>query len=175
MNKNAIILAVAVASLMSFTGLPAMAADVSVNWQQPANYTDIEPAEQPKEQFEANLFTNFDAIFAALARKLPDNLHWEVTVTDLDLAGRVIISAADAGRAMRVVKPNDRPAISFEYKLINEKNKIIKEDKVDLKDPNFLSRSRGLIGDRSKPYPYEEYMINRWFEEQQNQKILPTR
>jgi len=173
------ILSVVVSGLLglslSLTSLPALAGDVSVNWQQPANFADIDPGEQPKDQFEANLFKDFDAIFAGLASKLPDHYHWEVTVTDLDLAGRVIPSVGNAGRAMRVVNSNDRPAISFEYKLIDAQNKIIKQDKVDLKDPNFLSRSRALVGVRTKPFPYEEYMLNRWFEEQQNQKILPVR
>jgi hypothetical protein len=175
MNKITIILSLMVVSLMGLVCVSANAGDVAVNWQAPDNFTDIDPAEQPKDKFEANLFKNFDAIFAGLASKLPDNYHWEVTVTDLDLAGMVKPSARNAGRAMRVVNPIDRPAISFEYKLMDDQNKLVKEAKVDLKDPNFMSRSRVIVGVRTKEFPYEEYMINRWFEEQQNQKVLPTK
>jgi len=52
---------------------------------------------------------------------------------------------------------------------------VIKEDKVDISDSAFMSRSAVMSGLNTKPYPYEEFMLNQWFAQQQNLKILPTR
>jgi hypothetical protein len=147
---------------------------VTVKWQNPANYTDIDPAEQDKDKFEANLFSTFDNFFANLAQKLPDNTHWQITVTDLDLAGDVRPTVS-TGRKFREVKPVYRPAMSFSYTLRDADNKVIKEDKVDISDSAFMSRSAVMSGLNTKPYPYEEFMLNQWFAQQQNLKILPTR
>jgi len=152
----------------------ANAGEVTVTWQEPGKYTDIRAGEQNKEQFEAALFKNFDGIFAELAKKLPDGVHWQVTVTDLDLAGDVM-PIGTSGREMRIVKQNDRPAISFTSKLLDADNKVINEAQVELKDPNFFSRSAAIIGKDRKTYPYEEFMINQWFERQQNSLVFPKK
>ena len=144
-----------------------------MKWQEPANFTDINPGEQQKDKFEANLFRSFDNIFQGLAQKLPDNYQWQITITDLDLAGEVTSAPSRNGQQMREVKTSYRPAISFQYKLLDAQNNLVREDKVDLKDPMFMSRPPALIGLRTKPFPYEEYMITQWFDQQQNQKILP--
>jgi Protein of unknown function (DUF3016) len=172
MKKNIVIFALALGSWVS---LPVWAGDVSVKWQNPDNYTDINPAEQDKDKFDANLFKSFDNIFSNLAQKLPDNYHWQITVTDLDLAGDVRPAKAGAGKLMREMKPGYRPAMSFDYKLTDDKNNVVKEGKVDIKDPTFMSRSPKLLGVNVKPFPYEEFMINQWFAQQQDQKILPTK
>lgn len=154
---------------------PAWSADVKVNWQDTAKYTDINAGEEDQDKFNKELFRDFDAIFTKLGGKMPDSLHWEVTVTDLDLAGEVRQPPVAGGRLMRTVRSTDRPAISFSYRLVGQDGTVLKEDKVDLKDPTFMSRSPAMIGLRVKPHPYEEYMINRWFEEQQGAGSLPGR
>ena len=152
----------------------ASAGEVDVKWQEPAKFTDIRSAEQDKDQFEAALFKNFDGIFAELAKKLPDGVRWQVTITDLDLAGEVK-PALSTGRQMRIVKQIDRPAISFTSKMADAQNQVINEAQVDLRDPSFLSRSATLIGKDRKLYPYEEFMINQWFEREQSSKVFPQK
>lgn len=174
MNKLAIKIPLSVLAIVAVLfSLPSYAGDVTVKWQEPAKFTDIDAAEQPKDGFQAALFKNFDNVFTELARKLPDAVRWEVTVTDLDLAGEVLPDRT--GRNRRIVKPLFRPAISFSYRLVDSQDKIIKEATVDLKDPLFMSRSPTQIGLNTKPFPYEEFMINQWFEQQQNQHILPSK
>ena len=164
-----------VTALLGLFSLPAWSAQVQVVWQEPAKYTDINPGEEQKDQFEAKLLLEFNKIFTTLGQNLPDQLHWEVTVTDLDLAGEVRQPPQGGGRQIRLVTSTERPAISFSYKLTDAQGQLVKQDTVDLKDPLFLSRSAKLVGLREKPFPYEEYMIRRWFEEQQNQKVLPSK
>jgi len=172
MNKFAIIFLMLLGSLVSVS---ALAGDVTVKWQNPANYTDIDPGEEDKTTFEAHLFTSFQQIFADLAQTLPDNYHWEVTVTDLDLAGDARPRAKAGGQELRVLSPASRPAISFEYTLTDSQGKVVSHAQVDLKDANYLSRSPRVVGVGNKPFPYEEFMINQWFVQQQSQKIFPVR
>lgn len=168
-------IATALLAIMSFTVLTvATAGEVEVKWQEPAKYTDIRAGEQDKDKFEAALFRNFDGIFAELAKKLPDGVRWQVTITDLDLAGEVK-PVPSTGREMRIVKQIDRPAISFTSKMVDAQNKLINEAKVDLKDLNFLSRSATITGKDRKLYPYEELMINQWFERQQSSRVFPQK
>jgi hypothetical protein len=152
----------------------ASAGEVEVTWKEPAKFTDIRPAEQDKDKFEAALYRNFDGIFAELAKKLPDGVRWHVTITDLDLAGEVkpVISS---GQDMRVVTQADRPAITFSSRMVDAQNQLINEEQVDLKDLNFLSRSANIIGNDRKLYPYEEFMISQWFERQQSSKVFPQK
>jgi hypothetical protein len=170
MKKIAIFCAIALGCSFSPS---VFAGDATVKWQEPAKFTDIDPGEQEKDKFEANLFRSFDKIFQGLAQKLPENYQWQITITDLDLAGEVRPVPSRSGRPVRDVKTNDRPAISFQYKLLDAQNNVIKEDNVDLKDPMFMSRSPVIVGLTTKPFPYEEYMISQWFDQQQNQKLLP--
>jgi len=172
MNKPVIIFLMLIGSVIS---LSARAGDVTVKWQNPASYTDIDPAEEDRARFEDHLFKSFNQIFADLALTLPDNYHWEVNVTDLDLAGDARPRAAAGGREMRLMNPNSRPAISFDYTLTDGQGKVVSQGKVDLKDPNYLSRSPRIVGVAVKPFPYEEFMINQWFVQQQSQKIFPVR
>jgi hypothetical protein len=172
MKKIAVFLSVVLATLVNF---PVFAGEATVKWQEPAKFTDIDPAEEQKDKFEATLFKDFDNIFAELAQRLPDNYRWQVTITDLDLAGDARPTIGGAGRKMREIKPNYPPSITFEYKLFDAQNNLLKQDKVDLKDLNFMSRPAAVIGLRTKPFPYEEYMISQWFDQQQNQKIFPSK
>src|SRR5690606_26810573 len=67
----------------------AQAGEVSVQWQQPEKFTDIRPVNDTRKAYRERILRKFDSFFAELADRLPEGYKWEVTVTDLDLAGDV--------------------------------------------------------------------------------------
>ncbi len=150
----------------------ASAGDATVTWLHPDQYTDISAAEETQQSFSENLFADLDHYFAELANKLPPRYHWNVTVTDVKLAGEVIASFK-SGQKIRVIKPLYPPAIQFEYQLLDPQNKLVSQGKVDLRDMNFMFGPDLMVTRETQSFPYEKSMIKQWFKEQQQNKVFP--
>jgi len=75
---------IAAALLLAAAGA-ASAGGVTVKYQDPDKFTDVPFWEQDRDQVLKELTTHFEA----LARQLPANQQLSITVTDIDLAGRV--------------------------------------------------------------------------------------
>jgi hypothetical protein len=150
----------------------AFAGEAKVTWLEPEKYTDIRASNELGDGFKERVFTEFNAMFSKLAKKLPAGYQMEVTVTDLDLAGDVNGMYNRLGRDIRVIKELYWPRMSFSYILKNEKNELVASAKEDIKDMNFMTS----IGIRSSgnSFDYEEKMLNDWFKAQQKMKKFPS-
>lgn len=162
--------------------LPASAQDpqsetttkVSVTWQEPDDYRDIDPANQTRGAFRKSLFKNLENYFNELAEGLPEGATWDITVTDLDLAGQVwpasFIGFSTAGSDVRLVKRVDIPRIAFSYTLKDASGAEIKSADVSIKDMGFMDN----IGQRNRwdNFRYEKHMLAEWFEEELSEKQL---
>lgn len=161
--------------LTSIIAIPVsvFAGEAKVNWLEPDKYTDIRPSNESRDSFKERVFKEFNAMFLALAKKLPDGYQMEVTVTDLDLAGDVNGMYSQFGRDIRVVKELYWPRMTFFYVLKNEKNEVVGSEKEDLKDMNFMS-TIGIHSNRGS-FEIEEKMLNDWFKVQQKMKKFPVK
>ena len=81
-----LILSTVTASICACT---AYAGDAKVTWQEPDKYTDICEGNETRDAFRQTLFRDFEMLFTDLAKLLPDGYLFDVTVTDVDLAGEV--------------------------------------------------------------------------------------
>ena len=139
----------------------ALAGQAKVTWESPEKYADVRAAEEHRQRFQQRVFQQLEQEFQKLADTLPQSQTWQITVTNLDLAGEVRHQMLRNGRSVRVVKDLYYPSISFRYQLIDG-NQIIQEKTVKLRDLGFLHRagrqqySRQLVGD-------EAQMIRNWF------------
>lgn len=152
-------------------GSLAQAGEVKVNWQEPDKYTDIRPGNETRAGFQGRVFKDFDQMFAELAKKLPDGYLWEVTVTDLDLAGEVRPMFARTLNDIRVIKELYWPRMSFSYTLKDPQGKLVVSAKEQIKDMNFMSHV-GVYAGYSN-FQYEERMLHDWFDKQQKAKVFP--
>lgn len=157
---------------ISFIGGAAYAGETKVTWQDPDKYTDIREGNELRESFREKLFGDFELIFADLAKQLPDGYLFEVTVTDVDLAGEVNWMHGGSTQNIRIVKNIYRPRISFNYTLTNASQGLVVSGKEDIKDPNFLSSVGGPAVTR---FGYEERMLKNWFKKQQREKKFPVK
>jgi len=149
------------------------AGEVKVTWQEPEKFTDIRPGNESKSGFQARMIKELDLIFADLAKKLPDAYQWDVTVTDVDLAGDVRPFFRNTVDDIRVIKDLYWPRMTFSFDLKDEKGKSVASGTENVKDMNFLMRSGLATGNSS--FRYEEQMLRDWFAKQQRDKIFPSR
>ncbi len=160
---------------ISFISGAAYAGEAKVTWQDPDKYTDIREGNELRESFREKLFSDFELVFADLAKQLPDGYLFEVTVTDIDLAGEVNRMNEMGGRSLenvRIVKNIYRPRIAFDYRLTSAAQGLVVSGKEDIKDLNFLSSVGGPAVTR---FGYEERMLKNWFKKQQKEKKFPVK
>lgn len=136
------------------------AAEVKVDWHEPGKYRDVKEANGSDSRFKKRVFKEFEEHFTELAADLPADQTLSLKVTNVDLAGDIRFRGA---QEYRLVKDLYIPRMSFSYQLTDKQGQSIKQDKVEVKDMSFLSRSmpkhkRGLIN-------YEKRMLTEWFEE----------
>jgi len=156
----------------AFTGV-ASAGEVKVTWQDPDKYTDIRPSSETKEAFQAEVFSALGKVFADMAKKLPDDVKWDVIVTDVDLAGDVRPMMRAGMNDIRIVKEIYWPRMSLTYTMTDGGGKVIAEGKDDIKDMNFMSNS--MLPSSSNSFQYEEKMLQDWFKKQQRDKKFPSK
>lgn len=149
------------------------AGDVKVNWQNPEKYTDIRPTNETRADFQVRVFKELDQVFTDMAKKLPDHTQWNVTVTDLDLAGDVNPLYFRGGHEIRIVKDLYWPRMNLSYTLTDEQGKVLASGTEEIKDMGFLMRS--TIPSGNTAFQFEEQMLWDWFKKQQRDKVFPSR
>ncbi|MBC3918715.1 DUF3016 domain-containing protein [Undibacterium sp. CY18W] len=152
---------------------PAYAGSARVSWQEPEKFTDIRPTNESKIGFQERVIKEFDRMFDDLAKKLPDGYVWDITVTDVDLAGDVRPFFTPMVSEVRVIRDLYWPRMSFRFDLKDEQGKTVASGNEDVKDMSFLMRLGVASGHNS--FQYEEQMLRDWFSKQQKEKIFPVR
>ena len=151
----------------------ANAGEVKLTWQDPDNYTDIRPSNETREGFREQVFQSLGQVFADLAKKLPDDVTWNVTVTDVDLAGDVRPGMRPGGGDIRIIKDIYWPRMSFNYTMIDAKGAVIAQGKEDIADMSFLMTRPFNIS--SSNFPYETKMLDDWFRKQVKNQRFPVK
>jgi len=152
----------------------AYAGQVSVTWQAPEKYTDIKAAVGTDSVFQDVVTGELGIVFADLAKKLPDDVQWNVTVTDVDLAGEVLHAKGVTGKDVRVIKDVYLPRMSVSYSMFDGKGIKIAEGSDEIKDMTFLMKGPHIASGHTV-LKYEEKMLQDWFKNQQRDNKFPTK
>ncbi|MFA9273288.1 MAG: DUF3016 domain-containing protein [Candidatus Aquirickettsiella gammari] len=142
----------------------AAAGEVKVNWGKLDDFTEISPGHETKEHFRERLKKEFEDVFAALAKKLPDGYQLTVNISDIDLAGDIRPGASFSVSQIRIMREIYWPRMNFSYELRNTQQEVIAQAKEELRDMDYLHRVRIPSGRTS--FEYEEKMLNDWFKKQ---------
>ena len=146
---------IAAALLLAAAGA-ASAGDVTVQYENPAKFMDVPHWEQDRTQLLKELTEHFQR----LGKQLPANQRLHVTVTDIDLAGRI-----DPRRLtmhdIRILRGEaDWPTMQLHYTL-EQDGKVIASGSEHLKNMMYLEGiNRYASGD---PLRYEKPMVDDWF------------
>lgn len=148
-------------TLLAMSCSAAAAAKLDLTFSEPEKYTDIRPASETKARFQQRVLVRFEHFFTELANEMPEGYHWQVTVTDIDLAGDVDYFAGGAGQALRIVKDIHSPAIRFNHQLRDQYGEEVINTEERLRDMGFMHR---LSSTGSRPeLEFEQKMLEDWF------------
>ena len=143
------------AALLAAAG--AAGAEVTVNYDKPDEFIDMPRSPQDREQ----VLKEVSRHFAQLAKNLPAGQDLKVTITDMDLAGRLEPRrwAMDDIRIMR--GGADWPVIVLSYTL-EQNGQVVKSGTDTLK--NMMYQQRINRYSSGEPLRYEKQMIDDWFQ-----------
>ncbi|WP_258808292.1 DUF3016 domain-containing protein [Pseudidiomarina sp. CB1] len=165
--KNITMLTVAVAAALF--SVNALAAEVKVEWKDVDSYRDIEAVNDIQSRFEKQIMDGLTEHWKALGAKLPDDHKLTVTMTDLDIAGRVEPTYGSAASShMRILDDISYPAMSFAFTYTDANGNVIAEDAdVRLKDMGANSGTmRSAVRSGRDALFYEKRLMDGWFDKQ---------
>jgi len=146
---------IAAALLLAAAGA-ASAGEVTVKYQEPDKFTDVPFWEQDRAQVLKELTAHFDR----LGKQLPANQQLTVTVTDLDLAGRVEPRRRSM-QDIRILRGGaDWPTMELQYSL-QQDGKVIASGSDRLSNMLYLDHMNRYAG--SDTLRYEKPMVDDWF------------
>ena len=139
----------------------AFAAEVEVQWQEPEKFTDIRPANDTRAAYRERVMKKFAGFFQELSTSLPEGYTWQVSVSDIDLAGDVDYFAGGSCNPLRVVKEIYSPAIRFSHVLLDQYGEQVASGEEKLRDMGFMHSLRSVS--KSEEFHYEKQMLEDWF------------
>lgn len=170
--KNMTVLATALTTALFSAN--ALAAEVKVEWKDVDSYRDIEAVSDIQSRFEKNVMEKLTAHWQELGAKLPEDHKLTITMTDLDITGRVEPTyGASASSYVRILDEISYPAMSFAFSYTDASGKVIAEDSdVRLKDMGDRSGTiRSVMGSGKDSFYFEKRLMDKWFKEQFKQAL----
>jgi hypothetical protein len=139
---------------------------VQVNFEQPDKFVDIGLSSFDREQ---NLRT-LQGHFTSLAKGLPAGQTLQVDVTDVDLAGEILLAAPHELRVLR--GGVDWPRITLRYTL-KAGETLLAQGEERLSDMSYMFSRAGSI--EHLPLPYERRMLDQWFKDRFGPSVAAAR
>ena len=138
---------------------------LEIEWVEPTSFTDVRSANISNAKYRKRVFSQLASHLSELASQLPEGQRLSMSVTNLDLAGRVEPSSKlglSAGMTdIRVIRDIDIPRMSFSFTIVDASGEVIKQDNVKLKDMRFRFGVNSIH--EQKPFYYEKNMLTKWF------------
>ena len=135
-----------------------VAAEVEINWVDPASYSDIMmSSSDTKKAFDKRVSSQLEGHMAKLAKALPDDQKLVMNFTNVALAGN--IDPVRGAETARVVQGNRYPAgFAFDYMLQDASGNVLKQGSENLKSSTGTVRT-------AKPgaYGIEKKLLTDWF------------
>lgn len=142
-----------VAALLALAAGASSAADVTVNYIQPENFSDMISSGEREQALR-----DLSAHFVKLGAKLPAGVNLRIDVQDIDMAGTERPARAGDVRSMA---RGDWPRIDLHYTL-ESNGKVLSSGPAQLRDTSFLDRpNRYFPHDLLR---YEKRMVDMWFD-----------
>lgn len=148
---------------------------ITVTWQNPKEFTDVKPTNGGRTKFRERTLNRLYEYLDELAETLPEGHKLTMTVSDLDLAGRVWpgnFVGFNTSSDVRLVKRIEIPRMDFSFELLDADGKVVLAGDEALKDMSF--QDRGHLRSSSDPLRYEKSMLKRWFNKHINGQLLAS-
>jgi len=140
----------------------AQAGQAKMTWENPDKFTDIRPGMGTDRSYRKGLERALNGALKKMAADLPADQTFEITFTDIDLAGEIDPVELPGAHQLRLLKDPYFPRLVFDYRIVDAAGKLVAEQKgVDLKDMSYLRGNNA--GSSSSDFYYETRMLKHWF------------
>ena len=134
---------------------------VSVQWADPSEFTDLKFSGNRWRAAQGNwVFQLAEHLRDSAAARLPEGHRLQVTITDLDRAGRYEPWRGMHLQDVRIVRDHYPPSMALEFRHYGADGTLIAEGSREVRDTGFLMGG-GSPGSRDNLY-YEKRMIDDW-------------
>ncbi|MBP6300150.1 MAG: DUF3016 domain-containing protein [Arenimonas sp.] len=139
------------------------AGEAIISWGDMATFTDIDPTNTSKKNFNKSLQRSFDDELTKLAKKLPQGYSLSMHIRNIDLAGKVNTVASANGKNVRVLAGNFHPMMIFDFKVTDSGGAIVLEQSnYKIQDLNYFYSALSVVAASTNFY-YEFNMLDKWF------------
>lgn len=150
----------AMADVAKSTPAKSSDAQVLVVFQEPEKFTDIKDDSMDTDKGREYILSEIREYIEKQAKTLiAKDQRFEITFTDIDLAGQYEPWRSSSLRDVRIVKDIYPPRFDFSFKILDASGAVIKEGKETLRDLTFMSR---MVIDRSDSLRYEKDILKQW-------------
>ena len=133
---------------------------VSVHWTDPSGFSDLKFSGNRWRAAQGNwVYELAEHVREAAARRLPEGHRLEVTITDLDRAGRYEPWRGIQMQDVRIVRDHYPPSMKLEVRHLGANGEVLAEGTRELRDAGFLTTGSHPVRDNLY---YEKRMIDRW-------------
>jgi hypothetical protein len=145
---------------------------VNITWDEPERFSDMDE----NNIYSPSLFRQFSSemekfISEKANQYLPDETTLNITVHDIDLAGEIEPWRRPNASTIRIVKDIYPPRMKFEYNILGEDGKILKQGMAQITDQLFLWNV-ALPGRSTDTFYYEKELMADWL--RKNLENLPS-
>ncbi|TYT26135.1 DUF3016 domain-containing protein [Luteimonas viscosa] len=140
--------------------LPAEGA-VSVQWTDPAGFTDLKYSGNRWRASQGNwVYQLAEHLRESAEKHLPEGERLEVTITDIDRAGRYEPWGGVRLQDVRILRDHYPPSMKLEFRQFAADGTLLAEGSRELRDTGYLMGGSN-IGTHDNLY-YEKRMVDEW-------------
>lgn len=158
------IVRILLAGLIFLAAPPGWAA-VSVQFIEPENYTDLSLSGSSTGRIQQYILNELSKFLVSLGdRALPSGQGLRIEVHDIDMAGSYEPWRAPLLNNTRIVRDVYWPRMEIHSILRDARGSVLKEQREQLSDLNYLILANPYGYSYNDPLRYEKAMLRRWFD-----------
>ncbi len=134
---------------------------VSVSWSDPSKFTEFTTSGNPRASAQGDWLVQLATYMRKQAdKRLEPGNRLELTILDIQRAGRYEPWRGLSSQDMRVIRMNYPPFMVVKFRELDANGKVVAEGERRITDPSFMVGS-STIND-TDPLRYEKRMIDSW-------------
>ena len=147
---------------------------IAVQWTDPAEFTDLKFSGNRFEARRGNWVMQLaEHLRKSAGKQLPDGERMEVTITDIDRAGRYEPWQGVRMQDVRILRDIYPPSMTLTFKRYGADGQVIAEGERRLRDLGYLQRSSPING--SDNLRHEKRLIDDWLRSELRERPLAQR
>lgn len=148
---------------------------VQVQWTDPSGFTDLKFSGNRWRAAQGSWVEQLaEHMRKSAEKRLPEGERLEVTITDLNRAGRYEPWRGMHLQDVRFVRDHYPPSMALQFKHYDANGELLAEGSREVRDTGFLTMGGGNPGSRDNLY-FEKRMIDGWVRDELRRSDVASR